>query len=77
VVFPDQVRPDNIQQGHLGDCYFLTCLAALANNPDRLSKLFKDTSTNAAGCYLMQLCVNGSWAEVMVDDYLPVKNGTD
>jgi hypothetical protein len=30
---------------------------------------------NKAGCYVIKLCVNGAWQEVMIDDYLPVSYG--
>jgi len=60
-VFPEVWKPENVVQGNIGDCYFITCLAALAANPDRVKKLFKTTIPNAAGCYVINLCVNGTW----------------
>ena len=71
VIFPEEFHSDEVYQGRIGDCYFVTCLAALAAKPDRIKKLFKTVTPNAAGCYVMNLCVNGSWQEVVVDDYLP------
>jgi len=71
-VFPETWKPENVVQGNIGDCYFITCLAALASNPDRVKKLFKTTVPNAAGCYVLNLCVNGTWQEVVVDDFIPV-----
>lgn len=31
-VFND-VKPDDIKQGHCGDCYFLSCLSSIAEQP--------------------------------------------
>ena len=42
-VFVDKVNPRDIQQGSLGDCYFLAGLAALAERPDRIFELFLTT----------------------------------
>lgn len=33
-------QPNDINQGALGDCYFLAGLAALAQRPDRIYKIF-------------------------------------
>lgn len=75
-IFPDKIDAKSIVQGKLGDCYFLSCLAALAQvGPERILRLFKTHEPNAAGCYIMSLCVNGTWQDVIVDDYLPVNQG--
>jgi calpain-15 len=53
----------------------MSCLSALAAKPERIYKLFKTKTVNAAGCYVLSLCVNGTWQEVIVDDYLPTHYG--
>ena len=30
-----------------------------------------------AGCYVVQLCVNGTWQDIVIDDFLPVHPGTN
>ena len=39
-LFQGRVEPQDIEQGFLGDCYFLAGLSALAERPDRIYKLF-------------------------------------
>ena len=75
-IFPDKIIAEDIVQGSIGDCYFMSCLAALAAKPDRIKKLFKTHETNSSGCYVVKLCINGTWQEIVIDDYLPVHPGT-
>lgn len=70
-VFREKVEPGDISQGFLGDCYFLGSLAAVAEEPKRVFQLFPAESrkTNAFGCYCVNLCVDGEWTQVIVDDF--------
>ena len=54
----------------------MSCLAALAAKPQRITKLIKSAEPNTAGCYVVSLCVNGTWTDVVIDDHLPVIPGT-
>lgn len=59
-------------QGNLGDCYFLSSIAALAEVPDRIRKMFGKTDINPNGFYMVHVNLNGICREVIVDDYFPV-----
>ena len=72
VIFND-INPDDISQGCLGDCYFLAVLSALAEFPERIKALFVTQEVNDAGIYLMKFHINGVEKLVMVDDYLPIR----
>ena len=61
----------------LGNCYFLAVLSSLASFPDRIQALIETTETNEAGIYELNFYVNGVLTSVLVDDYLPVKRGTN
>ena len=74
-VLPDHIEAENIVQGNLGDCYFLSALSALAAHPDRIKRLFKTTVPTGAGCYVVQMCVGGVWQDIAVDDYIPTSGG--
>lgn len=76
-VLPQLIREEDIVQGKLGDCYFVQCLVSLAAKPERIRKLFVTTKANSSGCYVVKMCVNGTWQEVVVDDYLPVFPNTN
>jgi hypothetical protein len=45
-LFKDSIEPNDIQQRGLGDCYFLSCLSMLAENPNRVRRLFASQTLN-------------------------------
>ena len=49
-VFND-INPDDISQGQLGNCYFLSGIASLAEFPDRVKRIFLTQEPNDAGVY--------------------------
>ena len=53
----------------------MAVLSSLAEFPDRVSALFYTKEINNAGIYLVRFFVNGTETPVIVDDYLPCKNG--
>ena len=63
--------PNDIRQGLAGDCYYLSCLSSLAENPQRIKDIFLFDQLNDAGCYACTFYVNGEKRTVVVDDYFP------
>ena len=72
-IFTDGIHPNDIKQGSLGDCYFLSCLASMAENPQRIQDRFVTKEVNSAGIYLMSFYINGIKTPVVVDDWIPTK----
>ena len=70
-IFADGIEPNDINQGSLGDCYFLAVLSSLAEFPHRISDMFVTKDLNAAGIYMVKFYINGIQHPVIVDDYLP------
>ena len=64
------IKPGQIIQGRLADCYFLSALDALADKIN-LEDLFLVKKINTAGIYAVKLFMDGNWVEVIVDDFLP------
>ena len=73
-VFKGGIDPNDIKQGQLGDCYFLSTLSAIAETPSRITNLFPHSDANPHGCYMVKICDMGVWKEVVMDDYFPCKN---
>ena len=76
-IFEKNIEPGDIKQGQLGDCWFMSALACLAENPELVQRLFVTKTYQHDGCYRLRLCKNGIWVNVTIDDYFPcsVKGG--
>lgn len=70
-VIVDGIKPSDIYQGSLGDCYFLSSISALAEYPDRVKRLLITKEANDKGCYAVALNINGDWRQVILDDFFP------
>ena len=70
-MFEGGVSMDDIKQGEIGDCYFLSTLAALAEWPHRIERLLVAKEKNDQGCYAVRICDMGEWKEVILDDFFP------
>lgn len=73
-IYEDNVNPNDIMQGQLGDCYFQSAIAAIAEWKDRVKKLFLTRECNEQGVFCVGLCINGMWEEVILDDFFPVSH---
>ena len=70
-VFAGGSTMDDIQQGNIGDCYFLSVLGSLCAFPDFFNKLFHIKEITKEHVYGVYIYINGKWELVLVDDYLP------
>lgn len=62
--------PDDVNQGYIGDCYFLASLSAIAKvNP---SVIRKDITSGGDGTYTVKFMLRGKAQMVRVDSDLPV-----
>eukprot|EP00667_Euglena_gracilis_P008703 EG_transcript_8814 len=71
VVRGDGYRAEDLQQGGVGDCWFLSALAVVAERPDLIAKLMATAEANEQGCYEVRLFLDGRWTALLVDDQLP------
>ena len=70
-VFYNSVEPVDIKPGVLGDDWFLSALAILAERPALIERLFLTRHVNEIGIYRVKLCKNGEWQIVTIDDFFP------
>ena len=61
--------PEFIVQGSLGDCWFLSSVAVLCDNAERLSRVIGKTQNGEF--YSFRFCHDGEWKEFLVDSSVP------
>eukprot|EP00912_Choanoflagellata_sp_UC4_P002081 UC4_evm4s1326 len=65
----------DIHQGSLGDCWFLSAIACVAERPSLLKKVFiNDGCQPEMGIFTVRLHRDGRFKQIMVDDYFPTVN---
>ena len=62
---------DAIQQGMLGDCWFLSAMGIIADNPSFMKPLFVMREITASGAYVVRFHKGGKIRKVIVDDMMP------
>ena len=70
-LFSDKIEMGDVQQGSLGDCYFLSSVASLCKFPSMIKQMFRQTTKNENGFYDISLFIDGKRQIIIVDDYLP------
>ena len=73
-LFGDGISPDDINQGALGNCWFLAAASAIAEEKGRMEKVFvnEGNELNAKGVYSVKFYQLGVPKTVTIDDYLPL-----
>ena len=59
-VFAGKIEPNDIKQGGLGDCYFLSVLSCVAEKERRIKKLFVSKDIVKEGIYAVKMTKNGA-----------------
>ena len=65
---------EDIHQGLLGNCYFLSSLSAIAEYPGRLERLIQTKQISQNGCYALKIYIQGKPKIVVIDDFMPTAN---
>ncbi|KAK2186212.1 hypothetical protein NP493_210g00025 [Ridgeia piscesae] len=75
----DGLSRDDIKQGILGDCWFLSSCAAVSQHECFMRKIIPDDQPlcgpNYRGIVHFRFWRFGQWTDVYVDDLLPTRNG--
>jgi len=71
IVFRDQISPQDIQQGRLGNCWFMGALSIIAAKPELVLNMFVTKEKSPSGSYTIQFFRSEQWQQVTIDDYLP------
>ena len=74
VLKSSQKLSQDVVQGELGDCYFLSVLGALAEEPNIINKLVDPKEKGNNGSFTSNVIIHGEPVKVIVDDNFPVAN---
>ena len=70
-IFEDKASIEDIKQGDINDCYFLSAVGSLCNYPDFFDKLFHIKDRSEEHVYGIYFFINGKWKLVLIDDCFP------
>lgn len=76
-LFKDNYSPMDVQQGALGDCYFLSALSCLGEQNCKKMFLQDDTTLDhkaQCGAFILRFYSGAQPIYVIVDDYLPLSS---
>ncbi|KAL7711879.1 Calpain family cysteine protease [Entamoeba marina] len=76
VLLGESIDGNDVSQGELGDCYFLSALSALADYPERIKKILDNCTTEETGKYSFDLNVKGISTTIVIDDQIPCHKKT-
>ncbi|KNC49323.1 uncharacterized protein AMSG_05321 [Thecamonas trahens ATCC 50062] len=75
-VFIDGAEGADVEQGGIGTCYLLGCVAVLATNQEYIEKVFIKPWNVDVGIYSLMFSHNKLWKYVIIDDYVPCLEST-
>ena len=70
-IFNKGANPESVVQGELANCWLLSAIAALAENPKLLKRVILTKKGNPYGLYRVKLCDMANWSIYSLDDYFP------
>ena len=76
-LFSNIIEINDVIQGQISDCYFLSSIANLCKFPELILNLFKTKTINEEGYYEIIFYIDGIKQIVIIDDYLPVFRQTN
>ena len=68
---------DDIKQGKIGNCYFLSAIAAMCEFPRLISQTIISKDVSEDGFYQVLMFIDGEFQIVYLDDYFPCIKGTN
>ena len=72
-IFEETAALEDIKQGDINDCYFLSAVGSLCHYPDFFNKLFHIREKSEDHVYGIYFYINGKWKLVLIDDFFPYK----
>uniref|UniRef100_A0A1I7WSF7 Calpain catalytic domain-containing protein n=1 Tax=Heterorhabditis bacteriophora TaxID=37862 RepID=A0A1I7WSF7_HETBA len=81
-LFVEGASPNDVTQGILGNCWFVSACSALTHNQHLLDRVIPNSDQQEwgpkgqyAGIFRFRFWRFGQWVEVVIDDLLPTRDG--
>ncbi|KAK6762376.1 hypothetical protein RB195_023187 [Necator americanus] len=81
-LFVEGASPNDVTQGVLGNCWFVSACSALTHNQHLLNRVIPDAESQEwdpkndyAGIFRFRFWRFGGWLEIVIDDLLPTRDG--
>lgn len=71
VLFADGADPLDINQGAIGDCWYMSALSVMTQRQKELLDLFESKEHSAAGVFSVNFYKNGERINVLIDSHFP------
>jgi hypothetical protein len=71
-IFYEGIQVTDIMQNKIGNCYFLSAVAALSIFPDLVTRLLREKDISPTRQYAIYIRKKGIWQLMLLDDYFPV-----
>ncbi|CAJ0609766.1 unnamed protein product [Cylicocyclus nassatus] len=82
-LFVEGASPNDVTQGILGNCWFVSACSALTHNQHLLNRVIPNADSQEwspkncyAGVFRFRFWRFGRWVEVVIDDLLPTRDGS-
>ena len=73
-IFKDLIEPKDVRIGRLKDSYFISVLAAIAEQPNRIRNMFMTDQIVREGIFGVRVYKNGEETLVTIDNLFPCKS---
>jgi hypothetical protein len=73
-LWENAIPSDHVNQGKIGDCFLLSSISGVAEQPVAIRAMFYTKKYNSAGVFVVHFFVNGLVKAVLVDDFFPCIN---
>ncbi|KAI9328778.1 hypothetical protein BDR26DRAFT_40783 [Obelidium mucronatum] len=67
-----EYSPHHVKQGRIGDCWFVSALSVIAENPALVHRILPKQTDIQNGVYLTRFFIDGAWREYAIDNYFPL-----
>ncbi|CAM9205249.1 unnamed protein product, partial [Ectocarpus fasciculatus] len=68
-------RAEDVLQGGVGNCWFLSAVAVISERQDLMEKILLSESFMENGSSKFRYFLDGAWCDVEVDNFLPCRHG--